>query len=76
MELTFFICQLKLHTLFGLQLLDMLFTRAELSSSLLFKSTKSERGVLDPTKVSRIIGKLINTHKMYCVKQSFGFQIS
>jgi hypothetical protein len=54
----------------------MLFTRAELSSSLLFKSTKSERGVLDPTKVSRIIGKLINTHKMYCVKQSFGFQIS
>ncbi|KAL5502743.1 hypothetical protein EMCRGX_G009564 [Ephydatia muelleri] len=45
----------KTPYLFGLQLLDMLFTRAELSSSLLFKSTKSERGVLDPTKVSRII---------------------
>eukprot|EP00731_Ephydatia_muelleri_P010460 Em0005g1046a len=45
----------KTPYLFGLQLLDMLFSRAELSSSLLFKSTKSERGVLDPTKVSRII---------------------
>ena len=40
---------------FGLTLLDMFFSREELSMSLLFSSSKSDRASLDQAKVSRII---------------------
>ena len=43
---------------FGLQLLDILFTREELSTSLLFKSKKSERLGLDRERVEKML-KLI-----------------
>ena len=47
--------------IFGPALLDLFFTRQELSQSLLFDSTKSERVALDQTKV-KIIGELIDVY--------------
>ena len=43
---------------FGLHLLDILFTKEELSTSLLFKSKKSERLGLDQERVEKML-KLI-----------------
>ena len=40
---------------FGLLLMDSLFTKEELSGSLLFKSKKSEKPGLDEEKVQRMI---------------------
>ena len=41
---------------FGFSLLDMFFSKEELSVSLLFHSSKSDRVALDQAKVSKIIG--------------------
>ena len=41
---------------FALNLMDMMFTKAELASSLLFKSKKSEKPELDPIRVQRMLG--------------------
>lgn len=41
---------------FGLQLIDILFTKSELASSLLFKSKKSEKPGLDKVRVERMLG--------------------
>ena len=43
---------------FGLQLMDVLFTKEELASSLLFKSKKSEKPGLDGERVQRLLGLL------------------
>lgn len=40
---------------FALQLLDMLFSKEELSSALLFKSKKSEKPGLDKTRVEKLL---------------------
>lgn len=40
---------------FGLQLMDIMFTKAELSSSLLFKSKKSKKPSLDKVRVERML---------------------
>ena len=44
---------------FGLQLMDMMFTKDELEKSLLFPSAKSDKPALDKKKVQRIIA-LVN----------------
>ena len=43
---------------FGLTLLVMFISMEELSMSLLFSSSKSDRASLDQAKVSRIIGEI------------------
>ena len=43
---------------FGLQLMDLLFTKDELSSSLLFISKKSEKPGLDPQRVNQLLSIL------------------
>ena len=40
---------------FGLQLMDILFTKEELASSLLFKSKKSEKSGLNQERVSKLL---------------------
>ena len=40
---------------FGLQLMDLLFTKEELSSSLLFISKKSEKPGLNPERVNKLL---------------------
>lgn len=40
---------------YGLQLMDILFTKEELSSSLLFKSKKSEKPGLDQERVAKLL---------------------
>lgn len=40
---------------FGLQLLDIMFTKEELASSLLFKSKKSDKPGLDRARVERML---------------------
>ena len=57
--------------LFGLALMDLFFTRQELSQSLLFASTKSERVALDQTKVAKIIGKFIDIDIVLCIISIF-----
>ena len=42
---------------FGLQLIGILFTKEELSRSLLFKSTKSPKPGLDKERVDKLLGK-------------------
>ena len=42
---------------FGLQLLDILFTKEEQSRSLLFSSKKSSKPGLDRERVDRLLGK-------------------
>ena len=43
---------------YGLQLMDALFTREELSSSLLYRNEqKSKKDGLDPEKVSELFGE-------------------
>ncbi len=41
---------------YGLQLMDILFTKEELSKSLLFKSKKSDKPSLEQERVSRLLG--------------------
>ena len=48
---------------FGLQLLDLLFTKEELGASLLFKSKKSPKPALDQARVN----KLLN-----CIEDRYG----
>ena len=45
--------------LFGLMLLDLYFTKEELSECLIFPSTKSSKHALDQAKVRTIIGKFL-----------------
>ena len=44
---------------FALSVLDVLFTKEELSSSLLFSSKKSEKPALDHTRVETLLSKYI-----------------
>ncbi len=44
---------------FGLQLLDILFTKEELSGSLLFHSKKSAKPGLEQVRVEKLLGELI-----------------
>ena len=46
---------------FRLQLLDILFTKEELSGSLPFKSKKSTKPGLDRERVDRLLGKVTKT---------------
>lgn len=48
---------------FGLQLLDIFFTKDELASSLLFKSKKSTKQALDHGKVEKLLG---------CIRKRYG----
>ena len=41
---------------FGLAVMDVLFTKEELSSSLLFSSKKSNKPALDPKRVEKLLG--------------------
>jgi hypothetical protein len=44
---------------YGLNLLDSLFSKEELFTSLLFKSKKSEKPGLDSVRVEKLLGKFI-----------------
>ena len=44
---------------YGLQLLDALFTKEELSGSLLFKSKKSSKPPLEHDRVEKLLGKCV-----------------
>ncbi len=44
---------------FGLQLLDILFTKEELAGSLLFSSKKSTKPGLPKDRVEKLLGKLV-----------------
>ena len=51
---------------FGLQLLDILFTKEELSGSLLFKSKKSSKPGLDRECVDQLLGDFITEPESSC----------
>ena len=51
---------------FGLQLLDILFTKEELSGSLLFKSKKSSKPGLDRERVDQLLGEFITEPEISC----------
>eukprot|EP00731_Ephydatia_muelleri_P031378 Em0022g892a len=53
--------------LFGLMLLDLYFTKEELSECLIFPSTKSSKHALDQAKVRTIIGQLQFIHQLQSI---------
>ena len=53
---------------YGLQLLDIFFTKEELASSLLFKSKKSSKKGLDPEKVAKLISYIEKRYDSWDLK--------
>ena len=45
---------------FALQLMDVLFTKEELASSLIFQSKKSDKPALDPQRVQQLLNFVDN----------------
>jgi len=53
---------------YGLQLMDILFTKEELSKSLLFKSKKSEKPGLDQERVAKLLSLVDKRYDQWDIK--------